>query len=190
MKQNHISELRLAIIGLISMQPQSGYSLRKFFSTTPMGRFSSSPGAIYPALKRLEEEGWIAGAIDNADSLRPKKVYSLTEEGTRALHLELTKAVTREDIIWNLDGLILRFPFIEQLGLSEVLRFLTQFEEEVSRYIPTLENYLDGVSEEITLCGRLAMQQGIDGYRGMARWARHAIEEISTHRPDPTQGEN
>ena len=50
-----ISTLSLAILGLIAQEWQSGYDIRKAFATTPMGHFSSSPGAIYPALKRLEK---------------------------------------------------------------------------------------------------------------------------------------
>ncbi len=52
-----LTPLRLAILGLVAMHPQSGYDLRKIFETTPMGNFSSSPGAIYPALKSLEKKG-------------------------------------------------------------------------------------------------------------------------------------
>ena len=37
----------------------SGYDLRKIFTTTAMGSFSDSPGAIYPALARLEANGLV-----------------------------------------------------------------------------------------------------------------------------------
>ncbi|MHC4537428.1 MAG: PadR family transcriptional regulator, partial [Planctomycetota bacterium] len=58
-ENNSISTLSLAVLGLIAQKPHSGYDLRKVFSTTPLGHFSSSPGAIYPALKRIEKSGWV-----------------------------------------------------------------------------------------------------------------------------------
>ena len=46
--------LEYALLGLLHQQPQSGYDLRKVFETTALGNYSGSPGAIYPALRRLE----------------------------------------------------------------------------------------------------------------------------------------
>ena len=43
-EERQISPLTFAILGLIYQQPRSGYDVGKIFSTTPMGRFSSSPG--------------------------------------------------------------------------------------------------------------------------------------------------
>ena len=69
-KKTTLSTLSLAVLGLIQQEPRSGYDLRKIFSTTPMGHFSTSPGAIYPALKRIEKSGWIRGNIDNNKELQ------------------------------------------------------------------------------------------------------------------------
>ena len=80
-----VSTLSLAVLGLISQQPLSGYDLRKVFSTTPMGHFSMSPGAIYPALRRMEASGWVKGSIDRKRKLRPRQLYSLTKKGRLVL---------------------------------------------------------------------------------------------------------
>jgi len=58
---NSNSALAFALLGLIGQEPRSGYDLRKFFSSTPMISFSDSPGAIYPALRRLEQRGLVRG---------------------------------------------------------------------------------------------------------------------------------
>ena len=62
----------LAILGLISQRPMTGYDLRRVFTTTPMWHFSSSPGAIYPALQCLDS-GLIKGIVEGQDTLRPKE---------------------------------------------------------------------------------------------------------------------
>ena len=46
MKRDITTSLGYALLGLIHLQPQSGYGLRKVFESTPMGHYSWSPGAI------------------------------------------------------------------------------------------------------------------------------------------------
>jgi len=41
------------ILGLVQKEPLTGYRIRKVFEDTALGNFGGSPGAIYPALKRL-----------------------------------------------------------------------------------------------------------------------------------------
>ena len=174
-----LTPLRLAILGLVAMHPQSGYDLRKVFETTPMGNFSSSPGAIYPTLKSLEKKGWVRGEPDKTESLRPRLVYSITEEGDAILRAELEKPVTHEDLIWHFDLVMLRFAFIERVGYAEALRFLGEFQTETEAYIEHLEGLKVQLQEQLSPCGRLALEHGIQGYRGSARWAEKAIDELS-----------
>ena len=181
MKKNDTSltPLRLAILGLIAMHPQSGYDLKKIFETTPMGNFSSSPGAIYPALKALEKKGWVRGETDNPESLRPRLVYSMTEKGDAVLRAELEKTVTNEELIWNFDSVMLRFAFIERLGTDQALRFLGEFRTEAEAYIEHLEGLRESLRQHLSPCGLLALEHGIQSSRGNVRWAHNAISELS-----------
>ena len=174
-----LSPLRLAILGLVAMHPQSGYDLRKVFETTPMGHFSSSPGAIYPALKSLDKKGWIRGEPDKTDSLRPRFVYSITEDGDKILRAELKKPVTREELIWHFDLVMLRFAFIDRLGHEQALRFLGEFHSEANAYVGYLEELRESLREQMSPCGRLALEHGIQAYRGNALWAKKSIAELS-----------
>ncbi|MEU0036128.1 PadR family transcriptional regulator [Streptomyces sp. NPDC006333] len=58
-----------------------------------------SSGSLYPALARLERAGWIVGAdegIDPRKEGRPaRRYYTMTGEGARAAHLELTELSER-----------------------------------------------------------------------------------------------
>jgi len=173
-----LTPLRLAILGLISMSPQSGYDLKKVFDTTPMGHFSSSPGAIYPALQGLEKLGWIRGRRQNPGSRRPRFVYSITDEGDAVLRAELVKPVTREALVWHFDLVMLRFAFMDRLGHQEALRFLAELQSESSSYVKHLERLRHELREQMSPCGRLALEHGIQDYRGNARWAQHAIDEL------------
>ena len=178
-ENNNISTLSLAVLGLIAQRPRSGYDLRKVFSTTPMGHFSSSPGAIYPALKRIEKSGWVRGSIDNQKTLRPKMVYRITKRGKEMLKQHLLRPVTKDDVIWRMDDLMLRFAFIEQVvGRKRTLQFLKEFMTEIESHHRSLRQYLDEVKEFISPCGRLAMENGIEIYKMNAKWAKRAIKEL------------
>ncbi len=180
MKQEQgISTLSLAILGVINQQPQTGYDIRKLFSTTPLGHFSSSPGAIYPALKRIENAGWIRGKTRHGKTLRERVVYEITAKGLRVLTEHLSQPVTQDDIVWRMDDLMLRFAFMDPvIGREATLRFLGQFASQIETHVADLSRYLDGVRDILPVCGRLAMENGIGGYEMNARWARRAIEEL------------
>ena len=178
-EKTDISTLSLAIMGLIWQQQQSGYDIRKAFSTTPLGHFSNSPGAIYPALKRLEKVGWIRGKVEGKQSLRPRVVYEMTRQGRDVLKRYLRQAVTRDDVVWRMDDLMLRFAVMGQIvGRAATLRFLRSFATEIEAYVRELRSYLDGAREVMPVCGRLAMESGIEGYEMHAAWARRAIKEL------------
>jgi len=179
-EETTISTLSLAVLGLIVQKPRSGYDLRKVFSTTPMGHFSTSPGAIYPALRRIENSGWIRGSIDNNKELRPKMVYHITTKGLDALKKHLRQTVTKDDVIWRLDNLMLRFAFIDDVvGRKCTLKFLEQFLAESESYISLLKQYLNQVKRNIPACSRLAMENGINNYQMNAKWAKQAIKELA-----------
>lgn len=170
------SALSTAILGIISLEPASGYDIRKIFCTTPMGHFSTSPGAIYPALKRLEENNLIKGEIVKKNILRPKRIYALTHKGLETLKETLVQPVTQQDIIWRLEEMILRFTFIGNLlGKEQSLRFLNELAFYIDEYIPILQENLNIQRKFKNINGAFAVEQGIAKYSATARWARRVI---------------
>src|SRR5258708_32739992 len=115
-KPNSNSTLAFALLGLIWQEPRSGYDLRKFFSSTPMISFSDSPGAIYPALRRMEQRGLVRGHIEKERKSRRRKVFQLTALGRAEFKRWQAQPVTRTDGIRNLDGLMLRFASMVQFA--------------------------------------------------------------------------
>jgi DNA-binding PadR family transcriptional regulator len=178
-QETGLSTLPLAILGLISQRPLTGYDLRKVFLTTPMGHFSSSPGAIYPALRRLAEAGWIRGREGAGMTRRQRVVYKVTPGGLKALRRHLSRPVTRGDIVWHMDDLMMRFAFMDPLvGRAATLRFLRDFASLIDTHVAGLRGYLNSVRDLMPVCGRLALESGIESYEMSARWARRALEEL------------
>jgi DNA-binding PadR family transcriptional regulator len=170
------SLLGFALLGLINQQPMSGYDLRKIFASSAMGSFSDSPGAIYPALRRLEERGMVRGKADESASGRNRRVFSMTPEGKAAFKAWLKQSVTSDDVIRRTGDLMLRFAFMDELlGAKRVIRFLSEFADETAAYIPSLKQYLESHAREMRLSGRLALECGIQEYEARLRWANASI---------------
>src|SRR3984885_849225 len=103
-----IPALGYALLGLLQ-KPPSGYDLRKIFSSTSMKTYSDSPGAIYPALRRLEEEGLIRGTVEEGSGMRRRQIFRLTPKGLAELKRWITSPVTVEDLIRGGQEILLRF---------------------------------------------------------------------------------
>src|SRR5687768_4989801 len=93
-----ITRLDYCILGLLSAEPMSGYSIRMAFEKTPIGNFSSSPGAIYPALRRLEKLRLVERKKNND---KRGGLFALTNKGFDAIYKWILLPVTREDVSKN-----------------------------------------------------------------------------------------
>ena len=74
-------ELRLALLALIAENPSHGYELIKGIEEMTGGGYAPSPGAVYPTLQLLEDEG----AIEEAQAEGAKKPFAATDKGRAEL---------------------------------------------------------------------------------------------------------
>ena len=172
-----VSLLGYALLGLLHKRPGSGYALRMTFATTPMGTFSDSPGAIYPALRRLERQGLVRGRVEQSAGLRQKQMFHLTPRGLTALKEWLERPLTPEDVVRGTKEVMLRFAFTDEvIAPAASIRLLQSLARELAAYVPTLRTYLNEHQAEMPLSGRLALESGIRGYEDLSRWARDALK--------------
>ena len=73
---------------LEAMGPQHAYSLAARLEQVSKSRLTLKQGTLYPALVRLEQNGWIKGSWRRTENNREAKYYSITKAGTRALAKE------------------------------------------------------------------------------------------------------
>lgn len=179
MKAYRPTNLGFALLGLLHGQAMTGYDLRKVFAETALGNYSSSPGAIYPALARLEEHGFIEGREDNTKRLRPKKLYRPSDKGRHIFREWLLQEVSADDMRGNLDELMLRFAFHSVLDSAEATRaFLEGFSTELKDYIEELKEQTKGFPEEAPIHSRLALEAGLVQYEALAHWACNALKHF------------
>jgi DNA-binding PadR family transcriptional regulator len=144
-----------------------------------MKHFSASPGAIYPALRRLEAAGLIRGEIEKKETLRPRRVYSLTESGLSVLKEYLSQPITQEDIIWRFGSIPLRLSFMcELLGKEKTLRFLQEVWQQTEAYLKVLKEQNKVVIKQISFCARASFELGLENFKAQARWARKTHEKL------------
>jgi DNA-binding PadR family transcriptional regulator len=119
------SQLGYALLGLIHQQPLSGYDVKKIFASTPMAGFSDSPGAIYPALRRLEQLGLVRSEVQQITGLlRRRRAFEIAAKGVASLRAWQSKPIVEQNMVRGMSELLLRFAFMdEMLGRSDRSRF-------------------------------------------------------------------
>ena len=80
--------LDLLILKALSLQPLHGLGVSRRIEQISKGVYVVRPGSLFPALHRLEEQGWLAAAWGDSENNRRAKFYRLTAAGRRQLNTE------------------------------------------------------------------------------------------------------
>jgi len=183
MKNNPNSTLPMVLLGLIRQAPRSGYDLRRMFASSPLAHFSDSPGSIYPALARLQQRRWIRPVDEPDGSPRRRRPFTITPQGLAALEKWLSRPVTGSDVRLRPGDLMLRFAFLfEVRGRTSTIRFLSDFEHELSANAISIREYLKENKAHMSMAGRMALEYGLGEYVARAEWARRALAELRRRR--------
>jgi transcriptional regulator len=76
---------------LDAMGPQHAYAIAGRLQQVSGDSLNLNQGTLYPALIRLEQQGWIRGAWGKTESNREAKFYSITASGRKALAKETAR---------------------------------------------------------------------------------------------------
>ena len=174
-----MSHLENALLGLVAMRPMSGYDLMQLFETTAMGQFSSSPGAIYPALKRLERRGLLTSELEQPGAARPRRVYEISASGELHLDAWLRQEVTPDTLGRDPAGPILRYSLSEgRLGEVETKSFLHSFRRSATMHADALRE----TANELTAAGAEravhAVEHGIAAADATLNWIDQRLAEL------------
>ncbi len=80
--------LDLLILTALALQPLHGLGISRRIEQVTRGAFHVKPGSLFPALHRLEEQGWLRSAWGESENRRRAKYYTLTKAGRRQLKAE------------------------------------------------------------------------------------------------------
>jgi PadR family transcriptional regulator, regulatory protein PadR len=80
--------LDLLILRTLELAPLHGAAIAERIAQITGGTFQVKAGSLFPALHRLEQEGWLDGSWETSPDGRRIKTYTLTKPGRRQLESE------------------------------------------------------------------------------------------------------
>jgi transcriptional regulator len=80
--------LGLLILRTLDLSPMHGSAIAERIAQVTHGTFQVKAGSLFPALHRLEQEGWIAGTWQESTEGRRIRSYTLTRDGRQQLAVE------------------------------------------------------------------------------------------------------
>src|SRR4029077_10175770 len=104
-----LTDFEQVLLGVIASEPRSGDGLKKMFNSSPASVYQPSPGALYPALRRLEERGLLHAEKQVSSGRRALRLYQVTEAGLAAYLEWLRKPVVPETVRADLGQHLMRF---------------------------------------------------------------------------------
>jgi transcriptional regulator len=75
----------MLILKTLNLEPMHGLGVSRRIEQITDGVFQVQPGSLFPALHRLEQEGWVRGTWGESENNRRAKYYELTAAGRRRL---------------------------------------------------------------------------------------------------------
>ena len=179
--RSRLTGFEQVLLGMVSLQPSTGYDLKRRFATTPLGVYQPSSGALYPALERLERRGLLASkALPRAGHGRPRRRYQLTDEGRQA-HLDwVRQPVVPETVGQDLGLHLLRFVMMAQvLPTVEVIAFLSSLRAALAGFVASLEQSAAAAGVAGNPYAELAVEHGLAVHRASLAWAERAITRLA-----------
>lgn len=150
--------LRHTILGFLSIQPLSGYDLKRYFDASVRHFWSADQAAIYRTLADLSAEGLVEHERV-AQSTRPdRKVYHLTDPGRAALDAWLA---TPAPPVARREPLLVKLFFAGRLSLGQLEHLLDVELQSVTAELEGFRQIIDsirdnpGTTDDATLVGPL-----------------------------------
>src|SRR5437868_11484736 len=80
--------LDMLLLKILALEPMNGFAVSQRLKQVSGDVLHVSDGSLYPALHKLEQEGWVTAEWKVTENGRQAKFYSLTRPGRRALERE------------------------------------------------------------------------------------------------------
>lgn len=117
-----------AILGLLSVNPLSGYDIKKMFEGSAALYWSGNNNQIYKTLIKLHQEGLVSREVQIQTSSPTRKIYSLTEAGLA----ELRRWVfTNPEIPQVRNTFLIQLAWADSLTAAELEDLLARYESEI-----------------------------------------------------------
>ncbi|WP_052847901.1 PadR family transcriptional regulator [Streptomyces avicenniae] len=175
--------LEFAVLGLLRESPMHGYELRKRLNTS-LGVFRAfSYGSLYPCLKTLVQQGWLAEepghhpadprAAAPLSNRRAKIVYRLTAEGKERFEELLDQ--TGPDA-WEDEHFGVRFAFFGQTSRDVRMRVLEGRRSRLEERLAKMRASMARTREKLDAYTLELQRHGMESVEREVRWLNELIE--------------
>ena len=171
-----LTELDYLILGLLYRNARTAYAAGRAIAEMPASRFSGSPGAVYPAIRRLETNGLLTAAGRTADGRRGV-VWTLSDRGRDVFEAWVRAPVTADEMIASPGLVMVRISFLgavlsEETELDDYLARLTKTSLALRREVASYREAARADLEDSPDLGLLLLEELARAY---CRWSRQAI---------------
>jgi DNA-binding PadR family transcriptional regulator len=165
------------VLGLLAHGSRSGYEIKQIVDRSTRFFWAASYGQIYPELRRLEEAGLIRGESAPTGA-RPRRVFSLTEEGRAELLVWLRGSDTRMEMR---DESLLRIFFADALPPGEALQLLRGRAQGFRGALAELQTIADRPGEDPPFVD-LTLRYGLDYCDWVVKWCEKQERRLRRQR--------
>lgn len=172
-----VSRIEMMILGLLSERERHGYDLLREMELRGFLRWSpASKVAVYKALSRLEEKGFLTSWVDREGNMPEKRVYALTAEGEEGLRDAVYSACSEQEPL-RMDYAV-GAAFLGRLSTGEAVEALERRRDFLEKSVKRLSSHrqlLEGVVSGLEF---LILEHEIDLYRREAKWVSRLLEAL------------
>ena len=124
------------ILGMLQKKSRTGYELKKVFSMSFAFFSEISFGSIYPALKKMEQDGLITMDMEIQHSAPNRKIYTITDKGRERFKTILTSPI---DLVSFRSDFLSRLFFFSQLSRDDRKIICDAYLFEISEKMAQME---------------------------------------------------
>jgi len=185
---------QFAILGMLSLQPMSGYDFRKT-SERCLGYFwQESYGQIYPTLKKMLEKRYVSRQRKRSKGKPDRFMYSITDKGLKAFRAWLDQRAAVEK---KRNEMLLKIFFGGKSDVNEQIRELEILRETNEKILAELKEIDDWHVRNydhhaLTPYWLITIRFGIRRISALIEWCRESIKilghlprEVVSTVPDP-----
>lgn len=171
------NKTRFAVLGILSIDASSGYDIKKMMEKRTNHFWREGDGSIYPVLKQLLKEEMVTYKLGNAESDKPKKIYTITKKGK----IELRKWLDEDPVLLQSRNELLLKVFFganmsSDITVNHIQKFRQQVKDNLNCYNETSKKMKKNKLSGHDLYQYLTLQAGIFYSEASLKWSEESLK--------------
>lgn len=164
------------ILGLLTQRPMSGYDIKRFLESFGWLVGSPSFGAIYPALHALLQDGLVTVKVLSDENKPPRKIYTITQTGKRALQEWIHQPLTANT---SIRAFTMRLILADHVSTDGLIAHLRQRHAQVADHRAALERMNGDLDGEMDTGQRLTLNYGLTIANAELLWLENVLQQLA-----------